>query len=70
MSPTPVPATYAPRPGAAALPRMLRAQTGLEVRMVLRNGEQLLLTVVIPVLVLAVFGTVEVMDLGSREARF
>ena len=62
-------ATYAPRPGAATLPRMLRAQTGLEVRMVLRNGEQLLLTVVIPVLVLAVFGTVEVMDLGSRPGQ-
>ena len=41
----------------------------LEVRMVLRNGEQLLLTVVIPVLVLVVFGSVEVMDLGSRAAR-
>ena len=37
--------------------------------MVLRNGEQLLLTVVIPVLVLTVFGSVEVMDLGNRAAR-
>jgi len=61
--------TYAPRPGAAPLPRMLRAQTGLEVRMVLRNGEQLLLTLVIPVLVLGVFGSIEVMDLGSRPDR-
>jgi ABC-2 type transport system permease protein len=48
---------------------MLLAQTGLEVRMVLRNGEQLLLTIVIPVLVLAVFGSVEVMDLGGRAER-
>jgi ABC-2 type transport system permease protein len=48
---------------------MLAAQTALEVRMVLRNGEQLLLTVVIPVLVLTVFGSVEVMDLGDRGAR-
>jgi ABC-2 type transport system permease protein len=61
--------TFTPRPGAAPMPRMLAAQTGLEVRMVLRNGEQLLLTVVIPVLVLTVFGSVEVMDLGSRAAR-
>ena len=61
--------TYAPRPGAAPLPRMLRAQAGLEVRMVLRNGEQLLLTVVIPVLVLLGFGSVEVVDLGSRTER-
>ena len=62
-------ATFAPRPGAAPLGRMLAAQTALEVRMVLRNGEQLLLTVVIPVLVLVVFGSVEVMDLGDRAAR-
>ncbi len=61
--------TFAPRPGAASVPRMLLAQTGLEVRMVLRNGEQLLLTVVIPVLVLTVFGSVKVMDLGTRAAR-
>lgn len=61
--------TFAPRPGAAPLPRMLAAQAGLEVRMVLRNGEQLLLTVVIPVLLLVVFGSIEVMDLGSRGER-
>jgi ABC-2 type transport system permease protein len=48
---------------------MLRAQAGLEVRMMLRNGEQVLLTVVIPALVLVVFASVEVMDLGSRGAR-
>ena len=60
---------FAPQPGAAPLGRMLAAQTALEVRMVLRNGEQLLLTVVIPVLVLTVFGSVEVMDLGNRAAR-
>jgi ABC-2 type transport system permease protein len=61
--------TFTPQPGAASLPRMLAAQTALEVRMVLRNGEQLLLTVVIPVLVLTVFGSVEVMDLGNRASR-
>ena len=59
------PGTFTPDPGAAPLRRMLLAQTALEVRMVLRNGEQLLLTVVIPVLVLVVFGNVEVMDLGD-----
>ena len=35
--------------------------------MILRNGEQLLLTVVIPVLVLTVFSSIEVMDLGTRQ---
>lgn len=49
--------------------RMVAAQAGLEVRLVLRNGEQLLLTLVIPLLVLVVFGNVEVMDLGSRQER-
>ena len=49
--------------------RLIGAQTGLEIRMVLRNGEQLLLTMVIPLLVLVVFGSVEVMDLGSRQER-
>jgi ABC-2 type transport system permease protein len=63
------PGTFTPDPGAAPLRRMLLAQTALEVRMVLRNGEQLLLTVVIPVLVLVVFGNVAVMDLGTRTAR-
>jgi ABC-2 type transport system permease protein len=61
--------TFSPSPGSAPLHRMLLSQTGLEVRMVLRNGEQLLLTLVIPVLVLTVFGSVEVMDLGSRADR-
>ena len=63
------PGTFTPDPGAAPLRRMLLAQTAIEVRMVLRNGEQLLLTVVIPVLVLVVFGNVAVMDLGTRTAR-
>ena len=61
--------TFTPRPGAAPLGRMIASQTALEVRMVLRNGEQLLLTVVIPVLVLTVFGSIEVMDLGRRGQR-
>lgn len=63
------PGTYAPRPGAASLRSMVLSQAGLELRLVLRNGEQLLLTVVIPLLVLVVFGSVEVFDLGSRAER-
>jgi ABC-2 type transport system permease protein len=43
---------FAPRPGAAPLPRQVLAQTGMETRLLLRNGEQLLLALVIPVLVL------------------
>jgi ABC-2 type transport system permease protein len=58
-------ATFAPAPGAAPLTRMVAAQAGLEIRMVLRNGEQLLLTIVIPTLLLAVFSGVDVVDLGG-----
>ncbi|WP_431047845.1 ABC transporter permease [Streptomyces sp. P1-3] len=47
---------------------MIRAQAALETRMLLRNGEQLLLTVVIPALVLVLFSTVDVIDTGDGEA--
>ncbi|WP_413100561.1 ABC transporter permease [Streptomyces sp. Inha503] len=57
--------TFLPQPGAAPLPRMIRAQAALETRMLLRNGEQLLLTVVIPSLVLVLFSTVDIVDTGS-----
>jgi ABC-2 type transport system permease protein len=54
-----------PRPGAAPNGRMLRAQTLMELRLLSRNGEQLLLTLVIPLLLL-VMGTRsdEIVDLG------
>ncbi|MCQ0022253.1 ABC transporter permease [Streptomyces somaliensis DSM 40738] len=60
--------TYAPRPGAAPVGRMIAAQAALETRMLLRNGEQLLLTVVIPSLLLVLFSTVDVVDTGDGEA--
>lgn len=60
--------TYAPRPGAAPLGRMITAQAVLETKMLLRNGEQLLLTVVIPTLLLVLFSTVDIVDTGSGEA--
>jgi ABC-2 type transport system permease protein len=41
-----------PRPGAAPFWRMVAAQAAMEARLMLRNGEQLLLAVVIPVIVL------------------
>ncbi|MBI0293562.1 ABC transporter permease [Streptomyces sp. PRKS01-29] len=57
--------TFLPKPGAAPLPRMIRAQAALETRMLLRNGEQLLLTVVIPSLLLVLFSTVDIVDTGA-----
>ncbi|MCC9706322.1 ABC transporter permease [Streptomyces sp. MNU76] len=60
--------SYTPKPGAAPLPRMIAAQAALETRMLLRNGEQLLLTVVIPTLLLVLFGSVDIVDTGEGEA--
>jgi ABC-2 type transport system permease protein len=44
--------TFTPMPGAAPLVRQVLAQASMEARLMVRNGEQLLLAVVIPVLVL------------------
>jgi ABC-2 type transport system permease protein len=62
-------ATFSPRPGAAPLPRMIAAQALMETRLLLRNGEQLLLAVVIPVIVLfaGVRGT-KALDITFRHA--
>ncbi|WP_431032784.1 ABC transporter permease [Streptomyces sp. P6-2-1] len=59
--------TYAPRPGAAPVGRMIAAQAALETKMLLRNGEQLLLTVIIPALLLVLFSAVDVVDTGDGE---
>jgi ABC-2 type transport system permease protein len=53
-----------PAPGAAPLPRMVGAQAGLEVRTLVRNGEQLLLTLIIPVLLLVVFSSEALISVG------
>lgn len=42
----------APSPGAANIVQRVRAQAGLEARLLLRNGEQLLLTMILPTLIL------------------
>lgn len=53
--------TFTPAPGAASFPQMVLAQAAMEARLIVRNGEQLLLAVVIPVIVL--FGAVK----GARH---
>ncbi len=57
--------TFTPAPGAAPLPRMIGAQAALETRMLLRNGEQLLLTVVIPTVLLVLFSAVPIVHTGA-----
>jgi ABC-2 type transport system permease protein len=54
-----------PAPGAAAPTRMVRAQAAHELRAVLRNGEQVLLTLIIPVVLLVLFGTTSLLDVGA-----
>ncbi|MFD0891031.1 ABC transporter permease, partial [Streptosporangium algeriense] len=44
---------------------MVLAQTGAEIRATLRNGEQLLLTLVIPVLLLAGFSAAPLVNVGG-----
>jgi ABC-2 type transport system permease protein len=44
---------------------MVRAQATLETRTLLRNGEQLLLTVIIPTLLLVLFSAVDIVDTGK-----
>jgi ABC-2 type transport system permease protein len=46
---------------------MIAAQAALETKMLLRNGEQLLLTVIIPALLLVLFSAVDVVDTGDGE---
>ncbi|WP_328975781.1 ABC transporter permease [Streptomyces canus] len=59
---------YTPKPGAAPLGRMIATQAVLETKMLLRNGEQLLLTVVIPTLVLVLFSSVDIVDTDEGKA--
>lgn len=49
---SPAAGTFTPRPGGAPWVRQVAAQAAMESRLMLRNGEQLLLAVVIPVIVL------------------
>jgi ABC-2 type transport system permease protein len=56
--------TFTPAPGAAPTRRLIAAQTAYEIRTLLRNGEQLLLTMIIPVVLLVLFGATDLLDLG------
>jgi ABC-2 type transport system permease protein len=55
--------TFTPRPGPAPVGRMLAAQTAFELRLLIRNGEQLLLALVIPIAALIGLSTVGLVDL-------
>lgn len=54
-------------PAAAPWHRRVRAQTLTEVRAVLRNGEQLVITLVLPLLLLVVLVRTAAIDLGTED---
>lgn len=55
---------FVPAPGAAPLWRRVAAATEVQLRITLGNGEQLLLQLAIPVLVLLLFTLAPILDLG------
>jgi ABC-2 type transport system permease protein len=58
---------FAPRPGRAPLRRRLAAQTLMELRLNLRHGESLVLTMVIPVLILVGVSQTSVVRLPGSD---
>ena len=59
--------TFTPDPRPSTLPRMLAAQYGLDVRLLLRNGEQLLLTMFIPITLLIGMTLLPLGSFGERR---
>jgi ABC-2 type transport system permease protein len=62
--------SFAPAPAAATTSDMLAAQTRMELRLLLRNGEQVGLTLVIPLLLLVFFNLPLMYSIGGRRIDF
>ena len=60
--------TFTPNPRPAAVPKMLTAQFGLELKLLLRNGEQLLLTMFIPITLLIGLTLLPLGSFGDNRA--
>jgi len=60
--------TFAPNPHPAAVPKMLAAQFNLELKLLLRNGEQLLLTMFIPITLLVGLTLLPLGSFGDNRA--
>ena len=65
-----LPGSLAPAPAAAPRSRMLRAQTRAELTLLLRNGEQVLLTLVIPLGLLVGLSTLPIVTVTGRRVDF
>jgi ABC-2 type transport system permease protein len=62
------PGTFTPAPGSAPYSQMLRSQTRVETVLLLRNGEQLLLTLVIPLVLLLLLAGTDLVDIGGTSS--
>lgn len=60
--------TFTPDPRPNSVGRMLAAQYGLELKLLLRNGEQLLLTMFIPITLLVGLSLLPLGDFGTPRA--
>jgi ABC-2 type transport system permease protein len=60
--------TFTPDPRPNSVPRMLAAQFGLELKLLLRNGEQLLLTMFIPITLLVGLTLLPLGSFGHNRA--
>ena len=60
--------TFTPDPHPAAVPKMLAAQFALELKLLLRNGEQLLLTMFIPITLLVGLTLLPLGSFGHNRA--
>ena len=59
--------TFSPDPRPSSVPRMLAAQDTLDLKLLLRNGEQLLLTMFIPITLLIGLTLLPLGDFGSNR---
>ena len=64
------PGALAPAPAAASRAQMLAAQTRAELTLLLRNGEQVLLTMVIPLALLVGLTTIPAVTVDGRRVDF
>jgi ABC-2 type transport system permease protein len=62
------PGTFSPDPRPATVQKMLAAQFGLELKLLLRNGEQLLLTMFIPITLLVGLTLLPLGSFGENRA--
>ena len=69
MTPSPVRPAPGPAPGAATAATRLRAQTRFELASIFRNGEQVMVTLLLPLIALVALGATDVVDLelGGRS---